>query len=144
MNIKLLRNPTLYVNYNNLNSKILKLNSKVRYAGIYHPGNVKIFEKIQKGITRLSDKENTKDSLIHAYMRWKARQHYSSVIGEPMYSITKYVKINRLTIPLHSKALLMINTEPELEPDEIVNDVIALIKKYSDDPNYAPRQVHLG
>jgi hypothetical protein len=77
-------------------------------------------------------------------MRWKGRQHYSSEIGEPLYTITKYAKINRITIPLQEKALLMINTEPELEPREIVNDVINLIKEYSDDPNYTPRQVHLG
>jgi hypothetical protein len=132
------------MDYNSLNSKILKLNSKIRYVGVYQTGNVQIFEKIQKGITRLSKKENTQDTLIHAYMRWKTRQHYSSVIGEPMYSITKYEKINRLTILLHSKALLMINTEPELEPDELINDLIELIKKYSDDPDYTPRRVHLG
>jgi hypothetical protein len=132
------------VDYNSLNSNILKLNSKVRYAGIYHIGIVKIYEKIQKGITRLSDNEKTQDTLVHAYTRWKARQHYSSVIGEPMYTITKYAKINRLTIPLHPKALLMINTEPALDPDEIIKDVIKLIKKYSDDPDYTPRRVHLG
>ena len=144
MNIKLLAKSTLNMDYNSLNSKILKLNPKIRYVGVYHTGNVQIFEKMQKGITRLSAKENTKDTLIHAYMRWKGRQHYSSVIGEPIYSKTKYEKINQLTILLHSKALLMINTEPELEPDELVDDLIELIKKYSDDPDYAPRRVHLG
>jgi hypothetical protein len=61
-----------------------------------------------------------------------------------MYSITKYEKINQLTILLHSKALLMLNTEPELEPDELIDDLIELIKKYSDDPDYTPRRVHLG
>jgi len=132
------------VDYKGLNNEILKLNSKVRYAGVYLPGSVEIYEKMQKGITRLSDKDKTLDTLIHAYMRWRGRQHYSSEIGEPLYTITKYAKINRLIIPLHVKALLMINTEPELEPHEIVNDVIKLIKKYSDDPNYTPRRVHLG
>ena len=132
------------MDYDSLNSKILKLNSKIRYAGIYHIGIVKIYEKIQKGITRLSDNEKTQDTLVHAYTRWKARQHYSSVIGEPMYTITKYTKINRLTIPLHPKALLMINTEPALDPDDIIKDVIKLIKKYSDDQDYTPRRVHLG
>jgi len=144
LNIKLLAKSTLNMDYNSLNNEILKLNPKIRYVGVYHTGNVQIFEKMQKGITRLSAKENTKDTLIHAYMRWKGRQHYSSVIGEPIYSKTKYEKINQLTILLHSKALLMINTEPELEPDELVDDLIELIKKYSDDPDYAPRRVHLG
>ncbi len=132
------------MDYNGLNKKILKLNSKIRYTGVYHIGIVQIYEKIKKGITRLSSNEKTQDTLIHAYTRWKTRKNYSSEIGEPMYTITKYAKINRLTIPIHSKALLMINTEPELEPDEILNDVIELIKKYSDDPDYTPRRVHLG
>lgn len=132
------------MDYNSLNSDILKLNPKVRYAGIYQTGNVQMWEKIQKGITRLFDKEKTKDTLIHAYMRWRTRQHDSSIIGQPLYSITKYEKMNRLTIPANSKALLMVNTEPELELHEIVDDIIKLIAKYSDDPDYTPRQVHLG
>ncbi len=133
-----------YVDYNSLNNDILKLDSKIRYSGVYYTGNVQLFEKVQKGVTRLFDKEKTQDTFIHSYMRWKTRQQDSSVVGEPVYSITKYGKINRLTIPCSSKALLMVNTEPELEPHEIVDDVIKLIKKYSDDPNYTPKKVYLG
>jgi len=132
------------MDYDGLNSDIIKLNPKIRYAGIYHTGNVQIWEKTQQGITRFFDKEKTNDTLIHAYMRWRARQHDASVIGQPLYSITKYAKINRLTIPVNSKALLMINSEPEFELQEIVDDLIKLIAKYSDDPNYTPRQVYLG
>ena len=142
--IKLLATVISNMDYDKLNEDILKLNPKIRYAGIYHTGSVKIWEKIQKGITRLFDKEKTNDTLIHAYMRWKTRQHDAEVIGQPMYSITKYAKINRLTIPASNKALLMINTEPELEINEIIDGVIKIIEKYSDDPNYTPRQVYLG
>jgi hypothetical protein len=132
------------VNYNSLNSEILKINSKIRYAGVYHTGSEKIYEKMQKGISRLSDREQTLDTLIHEYMRWKARAHYSSEIGELMYSVTKYEKINRLTIPVHHQALLMINTEPDLEADEFIGDVKKLSIKYSDDPNYTPKTPYMG
>ncbi len=132
------------MNYDKLISDIIKLNSKIRYAGIYQTGNIKIWEKIQPGITRLFDKEKTNDTLIHSYMRWKTRQHDSDVIGQPMYSITKYAKINRLTMAASSKALLMVNSEPEFELYEVVNDIIELIKKYSDDPDYTPKKVYLG
>ncbi len=77
-------------------------------------------------------------------MRWKTRQHDSDVIGQPLYSITKYSKINRLTMAVSSKALLMVNSEPDLELHEIVNDITDLIKKYSDDPDYSPRTAYLG
>jgi hypothetical protein len=132
------------MDYNSLNSEIIKLNPKIRYAGIYHTGNVQIWEKLQQGITRLFDKEKTNDTLIHAYMRWRTRQNDSPIIGQPLYSITKYAKINRLTIPVNSKALLMINSEPEFELQEIIDDLVKLIVKYSDDPNYSPRKVYLG
>ena len=132
------------MDYNSLNSNILKLNSKIRYAGIYHIGNLQIFEKIQKGLSRFLEKEKTQDTLIHEYMRWKSRKQFTSNIGKPLYTITKYEKLNRLTIPLSQKALLMINTEPALEPNEIVDDVINLITKYVDDPDYTPRQPYLG
>jgi len=132
------------VDYNSLNTDILKLNPKIRFSGVYHTGNVQLYEKIRKGVTRLFDPEKTQDTFIHAYMRWKTRQHDSSIIGEPIYTMTKYGKINRLTIPCSSKSLLMVNTEPELESHEIIDDVIKLIKKYSDDPNYTPKQVYLG
>ena len=132
------------MDYNSLNNDILKLNSKIRYAGIYQTGNIQIWEKIQKGITRFFDKEKTNDTLIHAYMRWRTRQHDAPIIGQPLYSITKYAKINRLTIPVSTKALLMVNSEPELELHEVVGDIIKLITKYSDDPDYTPKQVYLG
>ncbi len=135
---------TLNMNYDKLINDIIKLNPKIRYAGIYQTGNIKIWEKIQDGITRLFDKEKTNDTLIHSYMRWKTRQHDASIIGQPMYSITKYEKINRLTIPASNKALLMVNSEPELELHEVVDDIIILIKKYSDDPDYTPRKAYLG
>jgi len=132
------------MDYNSLNGDILKLNPKIRYAGIYQTGSVQIWEKIQKGITRFFDKEKTNDTLIHAYMRWRTRQHDSDTIGQPLYSITKYAKINRLTIPVSTKALLMVNSEADLELHEVVDDIINLITKYSDDPDYTPRRVHLG
>ncbi len=132
------------MDYNSLNSDIIKLDSKIRYAGIYQTGNIQIWEKIQKGITRFFDKEKTNDTLIHAYMRWRTRQHDAPIIGQPLYSITKYAKINRLTIPVSTKALLMVNSEPELELHEVVGDIIKLITKYSDDPDYTPKQVYLG
>ncbi len=143
-NIKLPAISTLHMNYDKLNSDIIKLNPKIRYSGVYQTGNIQIWEKLQEGITRFFDKEKTNDTLIHAYMRWKTRQHDSDVIGQPLYSITKYAKINRLTMAASSKALLMVNSEPDLELHELVNDITELIKKYSDDPDYTPRKVHLG
>jgi len=39
--------PIQSMDYNSLNSDILKINPKVRYAGIYQTGNVQMWEKCE-------------------------------------------------------------------------------------------------
>lgn len=132
------------MDYNKLCSEILKINEKIRYAGVYSTKNGQIYEKLQKGITRYFDKEKTSSTFVHAYMRWKTRQHDSEVIGQPIFAIAKYEKINRITIPATPYSLLMVNMEPDLEPHEIINQVRKLLEEYSDDPNYTPKPVFWG
>ena len=123
---------------------MLKLNSMIRYAGVYNTVTGKVFEKMTKEKERMLDPEKTKNSLIHAYMRWKLRQQFAEEVGEPVYAMTKYTKINRITIPCGKYSLLNITTEKELDPHQIIDDVLKLIEKFSDDPNYTPRMPQLN
>ncbi|MGI0076867.1 MAG: hypothetical protein ACREAU_05625 [Nitrosopumilaceae archaeon] len=124
--------------------EIIRLNPKVRFAGVYTIVNGGIYYKMQKGIKKIFTDEQTKDSLIHAYMRWKSRLHSSDLIGKPIYTMTKYPKLNRITLPCGGKALIMISTEPELEPSEIIDDVCKLREQYADPEGYEPaaRQIN--
>ncbi len=58
--------------------------------------------------------------------------------------MTKYPKINRLTMPCGEKGLLMISTESDLEPFKIIDDVRKLREKYADPEDYEtePRQLN--
>lgn len=132
------------MDYNKLCSEIIKLHPKIRYAGIYSTKNGQVYDATQEGVTKFFDKEKTSNTFVHAYMRWKTRQHDKDIIGIPIYAVAKYEKLNRITIPASPWALLMITTQPELMPHEILDDVLNLIKKYSDDPNYTPKQVFMG
>ncbi len=132
------------MDFSGLCDKILKLNDKIRYAGVYNTVSGRVFEKMSKGKERLLGPEQTKNSLIHAYMRWKLRQQFAEAVGQPIYAMTKYTKINRITVPCGKDSLLNITTEKELEPHQIIGDVLNLIEKYSDDPNYAPRAPQLS
>jgi hypothetical protein len=129
-----------FMDYNGLCSEILKINGKIRYAGVYNVTSGKIFEKIQKGITRYLDLEQTNNSITQAYMRWKTRQQYSDKIGDPIYAMAKYTKMNRVTMPCGDKALLLIHTEPDIEIHTIMENVLKLIEKFSDEPNFNPRK----
>lgn len=120
------------MDYNKICSEILKLNPKIRFAGIYNAGKGEVYEKLPEGINRMLDKEQTQQTLVKAYMRWKTRESLVPIVGEPVYSMTKYKKITRISMPCGKEGLLMVSTETDLEPHEIVDDILKLKEKFDD------------
>ncbi len=127
------------MDFNKFCNEVLKLDSKIRFAGVYSTVNGNIWYKMQEGITKIFDDEQTKDSMVHGYMRWKNRMHAAELIGIPIFTMTKYPKINRITLPCGSTALIMISTQAELDPSQIVDDVCKLREKFEDPKDYEPR-----
>ncbi len=132
------------MDFNKLCAELLKLNQNMRFAGIYCTADSKVYYKMQEGINKIFDDEQTKDSMVHGYMRWKSRLHASDLIGVPIYTMTKYPKINRVTMPCGDKNLLMFSTEVNLEPNQIIDDVCKLIEKFKDPADYEPRAHQLS
>jgi len=122
---------------NSFCAAILNINSKIRYAGVYNTASAIVYEKAAKEIQRLFSKEQTKKSMTQAYMRWKTRESFSGITGKPIFTMTKYEKINRMTMPCGKNALLMVSMQRELEPQEILGDILKLIEKYGD-KEYTP------
>ena len=125
------------MNYNKFCEEIVKVNPKVRYAGVYNTVSGDVYEKAAKEIERLFTKEQTKKSLTQAYMRWKTREALSDISGKPIFTMTKYEKINRMTMPCGKNTILMISMQSDLEPQTILTNVLELIEKYGD-KEYAP------
>lgn len=127
------------MDYSKICSEILKINPKIRFAGVYDTINGEVYNKVQDGVKILFTKEQSKTSMIKAYGRWKSRRHLKEIIGEPVYTMTKYTKINRITMPCGENGLLMISTEVDLEPHEIINDILKIEEKFADKEGYAAR-----
>ncbi len=125
------------MDYNSFCGKILELNPKVRFAGVYNTASGDVYEKTAKEIERLFTKEQTKKSMTQAYMRWKTRESLANISGKPIFTMTKYEKINRMTMPCGKNALLMVSMQSDLEPQTILGDILGLIEKYGD-KEYAP------
>ncbi|NIM25209.1 MAG: hypothetical protein GTN97_00355 [Nitrosopumilaceae archaeon] len=81
--------------------------------------------KYQKGIKGKIKEEEIRNSLAEAHLRWDFRKKWNYRIGKPSYSIEKYDKINRVTIPLEEQGLVLITTETNLN----VQDLIPKINK---------------
>ena len=120
------------MNYGELCNKLLDSNEKIRYVGVYNSFSGEVYEKVQDGIVRHFDKDQTKKSMTQAIMRWKTRKQFSAEIGEPQFAMTKYQKVNRVTMGCGKDGLLMFSTEMDVHLCDIIDDVTSLVKKYVD------------
>ena len=130
------------MDYGKLCTELLELNEKIRYVGVYNSFSGDVYEKMQNGITRHFDKEKTRKSMTQAIMRWKTRKAFSDEIGEPEYSMTKYGKVNRITMGCGKNGLLMFSTEVDAHPCDVITDVKKVVDNYTkSDENDESRRI---
>ena len=118
------------MDYSKLCNELLDSNENIRYVGIYNSYSGDVYEKMQNGTVRHFDKDQTKKSMTQAIMRWKTRKQFSSEIGEPEYAMTRYEKVNRITMACGKDGLLMFSTEMDVHLCDIIDDVTSLVKRY--------------
>jgi len=118
------------MDYGKLCNELLDSNEKIRYVGVYNSYSGEVYERMQNGIVRHFDKDQTKKSMTQAIMRWKTRKQFSAEIGEPRYAMTQYQKVNRVTMACGKDGLLMFSTEMDVHLCDIIDDVTALVDKY--------------
>jgi len=115
------------LNYEKFCKQILKIDKKIRYAGIYDAG---IFHhELQNGVKSYLTEEETEVNLSQAVYRWGTRKKVSKKIGNPVFSMAKYGKIYRLTFPLDGAGLVLISTELDVDPIKIAEKILKLKKK---------------
>ena len=130
------------MDYGKLCTELLELNEKIRYVGVYNSFSGDVYEKMQNGITRHFDKEKTRKSMTQAIMRWKTRKAFSDEIGAPEYSMTKYGKVNRITMACGEDGLLMFSTEVDAHPCDVITDVKKVVDNYvKSDENDETRRI---
>ena len=119
------------MDYGKLCNELLESHDKIRYVGVYNSYSGDVYEKMQGGIQRHFDKDQTKKSMTQAIMRWKTRKQFSAEIGQPEYAMTRYEKVNRITMACGTDGLLMFSTEIEVHLCDIIDDVLKKVKQHA-------------
>ena len=103
---------------------LMMSNKKVRFSAICNLEGKLLFQKRREDIRELFSLEETQKQLSGTIDSWKSRSEIKEKIGKPMYSITSYEKIKRMTIPIDDAHLLFIsmdNKEEEVEKFRNIN-----------------------
>jgi len=86
-------------------------NKKVRFSAICNLEGEILFQKRREDIKSLFSLEETKEQLHKTIDSWKARTEVKDKIGKPVYSVTSYEKIKRMTIPIDDDGLLFLSMD---------------------------------
>ena len=105
-------------------NEILKLDDKIRFAGIYD--DLEFYHKMRDGLDSYLTLKETEDSLAQAIYRWKSRKKDGFKIGEPAYSMAKYGKVYRITMPIETAGLIIATLELTADVEEIAEKIIHL------------------
>jgi len=103
-------------------NEILKIDDKIVFTAIYDEGE--FYHKTREGRNPYLTPEETENSLAQAVYRWTSRKKTGLKIGEPIYSMAKYGKVYRITIPVGKAGLILVSTELNVNVEEIVEKVI--------------------
>ena len=107
--------------------KCLNISHKVRFVGIYDNGQ--LYHKTQNNIQTYLSPSETERSCIQALLRYKTRLLLSDQIGKPIWSITMYEKLYRVTIPIRHNVLMLLSMEISSDPLDICAKIIEIINE---------------
>jgi hypothetical protein len=85
---------------NGLCKDILQIDNSIRFIGIANNLGSLVATAYRNGLTPLMDKQETSHYAIQAVLRAATREDFESKIGRLEYSIGKYERLIRATIPI--------------------------------------------
>lgn len=81
---------------------------------------------MREGLTSYLSPFETETSLNQALYRWKARLKFQQKIGAPVFALTKYEKVFRVTMIFEGEKILCFSAESDVNIMDLINKVLEL------------------
>ena len=109
------------VEYGKFFDQVIKLDESIRYAAIY---DGQLNAKFRNGVQGYFKEAEIKSSLSEVQNRWVSRKKMSFKIGEPKFAMAQYGKVNRITMALGDKGIILVTTELDADINKLVDGII--------------------
>ena len=106
----------------------MSIDKKIRYVGVYDYGE--LYDKKRKRLKNYLTKEETEISLSQAVYRWSTRKKTSEKIGKPIFSLSKYEKIYRITLPIGGAGLILVSTDLDININKVTDRIVTVISNF--------------
>jgi hypothetical protein len=107
---------------------VLSKDHFIRFAAVSNHFGHLMATAYREGLSPLMTHEETSRYAVQAAIRAATRETFETRIGELQFSISRYAKLVRATVPIKSsgknKFLLLLSFEVDAEADSIINKKI--------------------
>ncbi len=132
--MKVNKDKTLAINYDELCKQVFDLDPQVRFAGIANSKGVLVAGGQRDNIESLLADDDLKMSIHYALQKRDLYTNLVYKLGYERSSITEYDLVTMISIPINSNELFLISTEPHTDYLKIIDYVRSAVdsKKDSD------------
>lgn len=116
------------IDYEKFCEEVFKLDKKIRFVGIFD-GHFSLI-RMRDGLKSLLTDEETRNSLIDTFSRWKTRQGLAKKLGKPLYAMAEYEKVKRITIPLNEDGLILVSMDTSAFHEIVTKEIIEMRDRY--------------
>src|SRR5579883_910725 len=105
--------------------KVILLDGAIRFSGISNHLGQLVSTSYREVLVPLMTREETERYAIQAAIRAATRETFEAKIGELQYSVSRYARLVRATIPIKvakkTKFLLLLSFDIDAEADSIIS-----------------------
>ena len=114
-----------------LYNSIMNFDDRVRFVTVVDKsGNVEFGGQREEVENYLSDEDQEK-SLKQVCDAWFVRDQFAQNIGKGKYALAEYEKVKRFSFPMNNSYFLYITTEPEIDTNIFVENILNMIEPYN-------------
>jgi hypothetical protein len=115
------------MNYETICENILKVDETVRFVGIFTYNGEMVFNKMRPNTESMLTEDQIKMSMYYAKLRHETREHLEHKIGKEEFSLSRYEKLIRFTIPFE-RDLILISADSNANYAKIIDDILTIIR----------------
>lgn len=116
------------MDYENLCKNVLKLDSKIRFAGVVNVKGVLINDMYQKGIEEFLSESELKMSLHYSMLEWEKSKNLHHKIGDQKASVVQYDKVTLISIPLNHSDMFVASMESDEDYYKMIQKITPLLE----------------
>ena len=108
-------------------NELLQKDDAIRFVGIANVMGSLLSTVYRPGLVPLNSPEETARYAVQAAIRAATREDFQANVGETIYSIARYTKLVRATIPIGIKEkrhLLLVSFDIDCDAEKIINQIV--------------------